>query len=137
METADGGARLGSFLRSGRKGSTRLRLERRSIFPSFERTDACASPWGVGWGGVGREREWMGREEGGEGRGRRRGGGQTRDLVTGVIVNGVNCHLARIGPRNVFMNHDRQAGELSVYEHLNLPPLVKGEIQSKNRGGVV
>ena len=49
METADGGARLGSFLRSGRKGSTRLRLERRSIFPSFERTDACASPWGVGW----------------------------------------------------------------------------------------
>ena len=90
-----------------------------------------------GWGGVGREREWMGREEGGEGRGRRRGGGQTRDLVTGVIVNGVNCHLARIGPRNVFMNHDRQAGELSVYEHLNLPPLVKGEIQSKNRGGVV
>ena len=62
-----------------------------------------------GWGGVGREREWMGREEGGEGRGRRREGGQTRDLVTGVIVNGVNCHLARIGPRNVFMNDGRQA----------------------------
>ena len=95
-----------------------------------------------GWGGVDREREWMGREEGGEGRGRRRRreGGQTRDLVTGVIVNGVNCHLARIGPRNVFMNHDRQAGALAVYEHLkkdNLPPIVKGEIQGKNRGGVI
>ena len=43
-----------------------------------------------------------GSENGWGGRGRR----QTRDLVTGVIVNGVNCHLARTWPPNVFMNHD-------------------------------
>ena len=62
-----------------------------------------------------------------DGRGRRERR-QTRDLVTGVIVNGVNCHLARIWPPNVFMNHDRK-GALAVYTNCwledNQLPLVK------------
>ena len=108
METADGEVDLGSVVEKALRTAPAVLREGSLFLPSLPpRTSESVRG---GWGGEG-----GGRMDGAE----RADRTQTRDLVTGVIVNGVNCHLARQSARNglpnVFIHHDRRGSTHLVY----------------------